>query len=156
MLYGARSRSELAFEADLTALAQKCAPRLHITFVAPDVDVNHEVTMGGNGSSANAAGAMEQTGTRDALNSSSSSSSSSVKGVSWVCGDKLSADVVARVVKSGNSGSGSELDVGRNDEAPPTPPVCLLCGPPDMVDAVEAACWNEGVPLENVIYERWW
>jgi len=156
LLYGARSCSELAFGPELTALAQRYAPRLRITFVVPDADLKHD-SGASTAIESGPVGSKEEMGSRG--DPHSWLSSSFISGVSWTRGDKLSAEIVAKVVNEHHSSSGNErkFDSLVDEKAPLLPPpVCLLCGPPGMVDAVEAACWKAGVPPENVIYERWW
>ena len=62
-------------------------------------------------------------------------------------GDLLTKDYVARTL----CGSYSPSPMTSADST-----TCLLCGPPQMIEAVEGHCLASGVPQINIRYERWW
>ena len=35
-------------------------------------------------------------------------------------------------------------------------PICYVCGPPQMTDAIAAMLSDLGVPKDFIIYEKWW
>ena len=76
LLYGARSRCELAFEAEIAALARRWSPRLRVTFVVPEARVDEGDDEGAPGAGGSAAARKDNCDMSSSSSSSNNSSSS--------------------------------------------------------------------------------